>query len=443
MRNPSLRTLLTRLAIGLGVMVCVGCATTGNQVIGRAMRKGDWDQAIRLLSAESILHPENARTWARLGEAQYNAGLTDDARMSFVNALDRDPSLVTSHLFLGFVAERKGETSRALWHYQVFADRKPGTAEAREALRRVEGLRQAEARRFAQEAIAQEERLSPGAYSDSTIGVVYFRSVQMPEHMRPLAKGLAEMTVTDLSKVRALRVVERLKTERLLEELRLSNTSAFDSTTAPRFGKLLGAANILGGDMSELTESRMRLDPVLVSAKSGGVTLAGGQAGALREFFTMQKQMVYRVVEKLGITLSEAERDSIGRLPTESLDAFLAWSRGLDHQDRGRYDAARQEFDRAAGIDPGFREAQDKASEMRLLAGANLEPGPLEGYAARTSGDTEWQIYRGATDVRLAAMLANTGLVRIAPESPTGGDDPVTPPAAGESSVIIHGRFDD
>jgi tetratricopeptide (TPR) repeat protein len=438
------------MLIGLFVMAAVatslfGCAATGGRRADRALRSGDYDTALRLLTTESVEHPGDAKVWARLGEAQYRLGHLDAARESLQKALDLDGDLYSAHLFLGYIAEKNANYDLALWHYQIYADREGKSREAKEAWRRIEALRQERAKDFAEEQIAKERELSPATYPDSTIGVVYFRSERLPDSLRPLTKGLAEMTVTDLSKVPQLQVVERLKTEKLLEELKLSNTSAFDTTKAPRLGKLLGASQVLGGDVSDLTESRLRFDPQIVSSKTGEVSLPEEQVGYLREFFKMQKQMVFDVLDKLGIALTAQARDSLAHIPTESFDAFMAYSRGLDYRDRGEYDAAKNEFALAVKLDPGFQEAAEQQREVNDLSGTGIEqPVDLETFSAETSQEPEWRASAGNTDQRLHAQLNNTGLVRVGSEAAPGIDDsPNTPPEDTEATVIVRGRFDD
>jgi len=239
--------------------------------------------------------------------------------------------------------------------------------------------------------------------------------------------------------VRGLRVVERLKTERLLTELALSQTAAFDTSTAPRVGKLLGAAQILGGDASELSHGRLRFDPQMVRTKTGDIFVANEQVGELAEFFRLEKQIVFDVIDQLGFGLTEAERDSIAHLPTESFVAFLAFSRGLDLLDRGRYKEARDEFDRAASLDPGFREAQEQAQQTSLLS--NLDPddelSDVESFASGTSEESEWAESPVPTDRRLGNLMGNSGLTRPAGDT----DDPYTP-ATGRTTIIIDGTFD-
>jgi TolB-like protein len=273
---------------------------------------------------------------------------------------------------------------------------------------------------------------------------VYFNGDRLPDSLRPLAKGLAHMMVTDLSKVSRLLVVERLRVDKILEELKLSSSAAFDSTTAPRMGKLLGAAHVLGGDISGLPQERLRVDPQLVSAKTGEVELPGEQVGALSRIMAMEKDMVFSVLKQMGIKLRPEERTAIAKVPTDSLAAFLAFSRGLEYADRGDYEKAEREFDRARTIDPSFGEAGQRATEAGYLSGSSpsAEPQYLEEFAAATSGSGEWQTQVTDTGVRLSAFLENAGLIRpVGTEAPA--DDPYTPPTSGESSVIINGRFDE
>ncbi len=433
-----------RIGVVFAATLVLGCAAGRERVVGRAMQAGDYDRAIRVLTIATTEQPQDARIWARLGEAQYYAGHDSDAVDALNKALVLDDKLYGSYLFLGFVAEKLGNLDRALWYYQVYVDRKPNTAMARDTQRRIAALKLQRAEAFAQDAIAKEKELSPAGYPDSTIGVVYFNADRLPDSLRPLAKGLAEMMVTDLSKVPKLQVVERLRIDRIIDELKLSSSAAFDSTTAPRMGKLLGAARVLGGDISSLPQNRLRMDPQLVSAKTGEVSMPGEQVGALGKVMSMEKDMVFAVLKKMNIKLTAAERAAIAKIPTDSLEAFMAFSRGLDYQDRGEFDKAQREFNRAHTIDPSFTAAGQHSTESGYLSGssASATPQPLDQFSAATSEDTEWQSETPNTDSRLNTLLENGGLIRGA-GSPASTDNPYTPPVSGQSSVIIDGRFDE
>jgi hypothetical protein len=120
----------------------------------------------------------------------------------------------------------------------------------------------------------------------------------------------------------------------------------------------------------------------------------------------------------------------------------MAYSQGLDYRDRGEYDAAKSEFERALSLDPGFTEAGDQFAEIGDLSGSGIEqPSALETFSAQTSDNTEWTTSESDTQGRLFEQLDNTGLVRLSGQAT--GDDPNTPPSSSETTAIINGKFDE
>ena len=431
------------LACLVALLVLSGCATTLGRKAARAMYEGDYAHAIPLLTSQSITSPNDARVWARLGEAQYHTHQFDDARDSFNKALALDHDLAGAHLFLGYMDEEGDHLDAALGHYESYLASRPTGPISKDIAQRLELLRRDRADRLAQAAIASEKELKTSTVSDSTVGVVYFNSERLSEPLRPLTKGLSEMLLTDFSKVGALRTVERLQTERLLSELQLSNTDAFDTSSAPRIGKLLGAAHLVGGDASELSEGKLRFDPQIVTTKTGDVDVRREQVGELAQFFQIEKRIVWDVLKRLGIEPTIEEKVALDRVPTESFVAFLAFSRGLNYQDLGQYAEARKEYQKAASVDPSFKEASAKAQEMSYLSslGPNSRPPRLDRVVRRQESLNEWVQLPVRTDERLSTLLGNTGIVHPAGSS-QASDNPFTPPSAN-STVIINGRFDD
>jgi tetratricopeptide (TPR) repeat protein len=410
----------------------------------RAMYEGDYARAVPLLAAQAASSPGDGRTWARLGEAQYRIQQFEPSKESFYKARNLDALLPSAHLFLGYIAEEQDSLDVALGHYQRYLDIRPSGSVSKDIAKRIEMLRRERSIRIAQAAIARENELNPARFPDSTIGVVYFNAEQLPENLRPISKGLAEMLVTDLAKVKSLRVVERTQTERLLAELKMSQTAAFDSASAPRLGKLLGAKRILGGDAMELTEGRLRFDPQLVETATGDIDPGKEQIGELAQFFQIEKRIVWDVLKKLNIEPSLAEKVELDRIPTESFVAFLAYSRGLDDEDAGRYGDARRQYERAASVDPSFKEAGARAQQMSYLSSLDLDakPEPLDRMVGRQSGQLEWTERPAHTDDRLGAMSENSGLIKPIEAGQGDGEGPYTPPSTN-TTVIINGRFDD
>jgi TolB-like protein len=409
----------------------------------RAMYEGDYARAVPLLTAQTASAPDDGRLWARLGEAQYRIQQFEPAKLSFYRANSLGAYVPTANLFLGYIAEDQDSVDVALGHYQRFLDLQPSGAISRDIAKRIEMLRRDRAVRIAQAALARERELDPARFPPTTIGVMYFNSDRLPENLRPISKGLAEMLVTDLSKIKSLQVVERTQTERLLAELKLARTSFFDSTTAPRIGKLLGAAHIVGGDAIELSEGRLRFDPQLIETATGNIELAKEQVGELAQFFQIEKRILWDLLKKLKIEPSMSEKLELDKVPTESFVAFLAFSRGLDNEDAGRYGDAKREYERAASVDPSFQQANDRAQRMSYLSSLDLDERPekVDRLMERYSRNSEWTERPARTDERLSILNRNSGLVRPVGSDRGPRDDPFTPPSTN-TTVIIEGSFD-
>jgi hypothetical protein len=163
----------------------------------------------------------------------------------------------------------------------------------------------------------------------------------------------------------------------------------------------------------------------------------------LAQFFQVEKRIVWDVLKKLHIEPSITEKLELDRVPTESFVAFLAYSRGLDDEDAGRYGDAKREYERAASVDPSFKEAGDRAQQMSYLSSLDLDARPerLDRMVNRHSGQMEWTERPAHTDDRLRAMNENSGLFRPLGGERGGSDDPYTPPSTN-TTVIINGDFD-
>ena len=81
----------------------------------------------------------------------------------------------------------------------------------------------------------------------------------------------------------------------------------------------------------------------------------------LDQLFSLEKDLVRATFVDLGIVLTPAEQQDVDRRPTQSLQAFTAYSRGLMAEDAGRLDEAARFFENARAIDPGFNAALQRA----------------------------------------------------------------------------------
>jgi tetratricopeptide (TPR) repeat protein len=146
-----------------------------------------------------------------------------------------------------------------------------------------------------------------------------------------------------------------------LQELQLAQTDIVDKQTAPRVGKLLGAGRIIAGSFDVLQKNQVQVELMSWDVINGEYPDALNQTDALPNLFKMEKDLVFDVIEKMGIELTFQERERIQRIPTQNMRAFLAYCNGLEKEDAGQFEAAVKSYQQAFDLDPNFKTAEGKA----------------------------------------------------------------------------------
>jgi hypothetical protein len=175
---------------------------------------------------------------------------------------------------------------------------------------------------------------------------------------RPLSRGLAQILTSDLALLQRFRMVERLQLGALMDELQLAQGDRVDQATAARVGYLVRAGRMVQGLAAIPNEDQMQLEASVVIG-SGEVTAPASATGRFRDLLQLEKEIVVGLAARLGYTLSEAERRAVLENGTANLAAFLAYSRGLEAEDRGDYAAAAGHYAEAVRRDPGFQAARE------------------------------------------------------------------------------------
>jgi len=88
----------------------------------------------------------------------------------------------------------------------------------------------------------------------------------------------------------------------------------------------------------------------------------------LQNIFRLEKALVFNVIAGLGIELTPEEREKIQFIPTQNLQAFLAYSRGLEKEDAGDFKTAAGFYQQAIKRDPNFGAAITKAEVAQGLS---------------------------------------------------------------------------
>jgi TolB-like protein len=333
----------------------ISCAPATHYNLGReALDKEDYEKALAELRLAVKENPANAIAVRDLGIALVETQNFKNAALILEKAMQRLPQDGLTRLYLGSAYEKTGRLDDAIRLYRGYA----ADDYRREIEARLDQAIQAKLRLEARQALANERALDARQLPEKSIAVLNFGNLGGNAGFDPLAKGLADMVITDLSQVKALTVIERSRMQALLEEMGLGQSGLVDEQTAPRLGQLLGVKKVLQGSFLDLAGGRLRLDANLADAAARASQPIGETSGELARFFRLEKNLVFKVIDELGIQLTEAEEKAILTVPTENLLAFLAYARGLEARDRGDFAGAQKEFQEAVKIDPKFDNAK-------------------------------------------------------------------------------------
>lgn len=181
------------------------------------------------------------------------------------------------------------------------------------------------------------------------VAVLPFVDLSREKDQDYLCEGLAEEILIALGKLAGLRVASRAASFRF----RASDADVRET------GRRLGVEAIVHGSVRKAGE-RLRVAVELVGVADGFELWAEVYDRALRDVFAVQDEITREVVRALGVGLSEAERETLGRPAAADVRAFDCYlqARRLFYQYSGksmRY--ARELFERATTFDPAYARA--------------------------------------------------------------------------------------
>ena len=255
-------------------------------------------------------------------------------------------------------------------------------AQTPSALARRLDRRQADARRAVAQAVAAERQLQVLPARPGTVAVIAGTSAA--GELRGLGTGLADLRSTDLSRVHALRLVERMQAQAIVTEL---TRSGVDEWSRPRAWRLLGASDIVVVE-AQMVGASLRLSARVVNLAHERVDATVTQAGTLDGLFDAERRLALDVLRTLGVEPTAGERRMILDRPAAKIDAFLAWSAALDAIESGDVRQAERLLQRALDNDPGVNAAFDAG----VLASAGLATAlggvvPMSGTAMSAGDD--------------------------------------------------------
>ena len=197
------------------------------------------------------------------------------------------------------------------------------------------------------------------------IAILYFDNGSDNAELSRLRKGLADMLISDLSKIKMLNVIERARLEEILKEQKLNNSKEFDASTASKVGKLLGVQYILTGAFFDLMGS-MRMDARIIDVETGKIIKSEGVDGATNTFFDLEKKLVVKIAGGLNVDLAtDKTSDAEVKQASLSYETSLLFSDGLDQMDKGENSKAIETFKKVLKKNPDFVPEQQALNKLQ------------------------------------------------------------------------------
>jgi TolB-like protein/Tfp pilus assembly protein PilF len=214
-----------------------------------------------------------------------------------------------------------------------------------EGLKRTEWADREPARPSRNKAWRQTESVKVPAKS---IAVMPFENRSEDKANAYFADGIQDEILTLLSKIADLKVISRTSTQQYQSRPR----------NLTEIAKQLGVATILEGSVQKVAD-QVRVNVQLVNAQTDSHLWAETYDRKLTDIFSVESEIAKGIAESLQAKLTGREEQALAVKPTNNLEAYDAYLRGLAFDTRSHYtiDALRKAisfFERAVQLDPNF-----------------------------------------------------------------------------------------
>jgi TolB-like protein/Flp pilus assembly protein TadD len=228
-----------------------------------------------------------------------------------------------------------------------------------------------------------------------SIAVLPFDNMSRDPETLPFTDGLHDDLLTQLSKIGSLKVISRTS----VQEYRDSPKSI------PEIGDELGVGYVLEGGVQRAGD-QFRLNVQLIDAESEGHLWAEQYTGELTVagIFAIQTEIATKIAEELQAQLTEDQRESLARVPTNDLEAYESYRRGMD-------------YIRESYTEPNIRTAERFADQALARDSLMAEAWALKSVAASS---LYWFFFDRSDSLTEASLEHARRALELAPDQPYG-----------------------
>jgi tetratricopeptide (TPR) repeat protein len=345
------------------IVFLAGCAgSSGYKPAEKYLERQEYTKALRAYLKVLDPHVRDGRRYINyekeavtgMGIVYWRMQRFETAEKIFTTVLKKDPFFGQAIYYLGMTYEGMADEARAIHAYSAYMELPQNDPYKHVIVGRLDWLKRTTYYRELQKALQNESQLGVDQLNKKSVAVMYFMDMGKNPSWTPLQKGLADLIIRDLKTVESIEVVDRYKINALMQERNLTVADLSNENMIPQYGRLLNAYHIVTGSFNVTPDMRMTVDATVLSADAALFPDRMNFEGSLPRLFKIEKELVLRIIDDLGVSLDLMQRQRLLELPTENMEAFLSYSQGLDALDRDDLETAQNYFRTALEQDPSF-----------------------------------------------------------------------------------------
>ena len=183
-----------------------------------------------------------------------------------------------------------------------------------------------------------------------SIAIIPFKNLSVEKENQYFTDGVVESITDHLSRISELHVISRMSVEQYRDTKKSS----------PVIADELKVSNVLDGSVQKVGD-KVRVSVRLIDARGDKTLWAKEYDRQLADIFAIQSEIAQEIAAALKANLTSEIRKNIDNAPTNNLEAYDLYLKGLKEMSsyfnefsRKRVDDAMEYFRQAIGLDPNF-----------------------------------------------------------------------------------------
>jgi TolB-like protein/Flp pilus assembly protein TadD len=200
--------------------------------------------------------------------------------------------------------------------------------------------------------------VTPIADSTYSIAVLPFSNMSADEDNEWFGDGVTEDILTNLSKIKGLRVISRTSV----------NQYKNSKKTIPEIAKELGVAYVVEGSV-RTQNNKVLITAQLIKANDEHIW-AENYTEVLEDAFDIQRDVSKKIAQQLKINISPEEEIALSKAPTNNMEAYQLYIKGrsiADSRTKENLEKSIDYYKKAIALDSNYAEAYAEIANSNFL----------------------------------------------------------------------------